>query len=298
MSIVKELRAVGFEKISGSVFALSSGEIVHVITKRKDRHGKVGIALCAWHSQFVDKETDFDPKSARSPIFGFIGPEGLLPSWTWRDADGYATHVAHVAEVYTRCFQSIDDIRRALSGQHCEPFFADALSPTVRPKQVASVRRYGGSRGDKLAVYSLDEALNHCDTFAASFLSALGFKRVKSEASITYVKDRGEIQQCVRLSLDLFGVFAEIQVFPWSRDVWRVERRLKDVYQPITARRTEDLSAIWTRPVSELLNAEVDSARLWTEKRLESQLEICTTSRFAESIDPMYADIRSRLGRL
>jgi hypothetical protein len=185
-----------------------------------------------------------------------------------------------------------------LSGQHCEPFFAEALNPAANQKQIAAVRRYGEFRGDSRVVYTLDEALSQCDKFAAPLLSELGFKRVKSEASVTFVRDRGEVQDCVRLSLDLFGVFAEVQVFPWSRDVWRAERRLKDLYQPITSRRMEDVHAIWARPVSELTNNQVAGAGSWISQKLESQLEIRSTAEFCQRIDPMYADIRTRLGHL
>jgi hypothetical protein len=289
------LQDVGFEGIARNAFAATVGELIHVVLLGRDRHGMAYVEAKIWHEDFAIPGEDFSPRNLASPVRGMVGPEGVISSWTWTDVDEVSQHIAHVVSGFSACFSTMQDIRTAVGQvEEGSPQWRQLYGP--RPESRASAQGpFGSFRPVVSRAVSQEGALQlACNAFLP-FAAASGFAHSKDAGSLVLFRDRGEIVDCIRFSTDLFQTFGQLEVFPWSRAVWRAERRLKGRYLPITSRRREDPASLWIKSIHEIGPDCVEEATEWLGNQLHAQEAIRSTDDFIAKIDPMYSTIRSQL---
>lgn len=295
MSLKNYLKDLGYESVSRSAFVSSIGELVHVVFLGRDRHGQDYVEVKVWHERFAIPGEQFRPRDLATPIRGMVGPEGVISSWTWKALEEASEHIARVVKGFSACFGEFQDIRNAVGTvDESSPLWKHLNGPWI-DHEGTQKGSYSTFRHRVLGSVSKEAALElGCSTFEVA-LRKLGFERAPDENALVFTQDRGELVDCIRFTTDLFQTFGQLEVFPWSRLVWRAERRLKGRYLGITTKRTEDPSSLWIRPIHEVDPACVDSALVWIIDKLRLQQDLRSTADFIAAIDPMYSTIRAQL---
>lgn len=295
MSLKRYLADLGYESVARNAFACSIGELTHFVLLGRDRHGKDYVEIKVWHERFAIPGEQFRPRDLATPVRGMVGPEGVISSWTWNALEGASEHIANVVGGFSACFGRFEDIRNAVGPvDETSPLWKQLYGPWTdhAPPPLTS---YPAFRHEVSGSFNKGAALEIARSTFEAAAKNMGFERAPDEDTLVFIRDRGEIVDCVRFTTDLFQTFGQLEVFPWSRLVWRAERRLKGRYVGITFRRTEDLDSLWIRPIHKIGPACVDSALAWIDDQLRLQEDIRSTADFVAAIDPMYSTIRSQL---
>lgn len=295
MSLKRYLTDLGYESVSRNAFVCSIGELVHVVSIGKDRHGLNYVEVKVWHERFAIPGEEFRPRELASPVRGMVGPEGVISSWAWKSLGDASEHVAKVVKGFSTCFGTFQDIINAVGPvEEGSLLWKQLYGPWTDRKRVEK-RDFPAFRSEVAGSVSKESALELARNALSEAVKALGFERATEDHALVFFRDRGDLEDCIRFTTDLFQTFGQIEVFPWSRNVWRAERRLKGRYLGLTAKRTEDLSSLWIRPIHEIGPACVDTALAWIGEQLRLQQNIQSTADFIAAIDPMYSTIRSQL---
>lgn len=295
MSLRTQLKEMGYEGVTRNTFVSTVGELLHIIALGRDRHGQDIVEVKVWHCRFATPGEEFRPRDLASPIRGLVGPEGVISSWAWAALEDVSGHIAKIVSGFSACFGTLQDIKTAVGpvGEDT-PIWRQLYGPS-EARELIGLRHFGAYRGETTGAVTKDAALGRARAAFTAIASELGFQPASDDHALVFFRDRGELVDCIRFTTDLFQTFGQLEVFPWSRSVWRAERRLKGRYLPITSRRTEDLASLWIRPINEIGHACVDSASGWIASQLQKQQVIGSTAEFIAAIDPMYSSIRTQL---
>lgn len=296
MSLKSYLRDLGYESVNRNAFACTVGDLVHIVILGRDRHGQGYVEVKVWHERFAIPGEEFRPKDLASPVRGMVGPEGVISSWTWADVDEVSQHIAKIVNGFSACFATLQDIRVAVGHVDENSSMWKQLYGPFSKLGTSQPRHFGTFSTFVAGAISQEAALDLARTAFLPSLADHGFAHMSDGPSLVFFRDRGDLVDCIRFSTDLFQTFGQLEVFPWSRAVWRAERRLKGRYLPITSRRTGDLTSLWVKPIHEIEPGCLGSAMEWVSGQLLAQEEIRSTSDFMAKIDPMYSTIRSQLG--
>jgi hypothetical protein len=231
-SITFEIKALGFSPLTRSIWWCRAGDLIHAVVLGKDRYGELSVSPVVWHSSLLGDAEKFQPSSLQSPIAGSVSPSGISSSWTWPASEIDAKFICDVLVKFFEGFADSSDIRRVLDGAFVSPFYEERLANgKQRPdvdSMVSSRAKYaveGGALSPKLA-YGL------ASSFFEKLVAPLGFVVIGGE-DIVAVRKRGKLHDCIRILPDLFCSFATITCFPWTTDIWRVDKRWKGTYYPM-----------------------------------------------------------------
>ncbi len=231
--VVKLIERLGFEKITPSRFWVQVNDIYHLIELRGDRRlGGLMVGLAIWHPLFEDSLTEGKPSGLYSPVVAYAAPNGAFDNWTWDDASIDLIQIERVIRGFFSGFLSSKDIVRALEGIYVWP----AYVPSVEKMASGGLESYEltkarpayeviGRGADNLSI----EVSISGQIF--KYMTSLGFKCDRKNR-LLYMRQRGNIHDCVQIRFDIYRTLASIDVFQWTPDLWRADKRLRGTYHP------------------------------------------------------------------